>query len=228
MYWVTVHRTVISIWHWTYYSLTILTGTQLIYLRRLRQWIENRRFYCPQKWNCNLYLTLIWGHVKCTASQNPSHQTKHIFNWSYFQVLFTVIYSSVLILLKKAKMSEPYEETCYLWTRSGIRFRFTWERYSLGPKITRVESATDTKSDRSEFVFRPVPCKRIKRNVYMESDTNSYQSKFFPVSCIYPTLFSSTWPFASVWQMKGAVSRQSSSFCLILPITRPQSLWNLK
>ena len=27
---------------------------------------------------------------------------------------------------------------------------------------------------------------------------------------------------------KGAVSRQSSSFCLILPITRPQSLWNIK
>ena len=29
-------------------------------------------------------------------------------------------------------------------------------------------------------------------------------------------------------QFKGAVSRQSSSFCLILPITRPQSLWNIK
>ena len=28
--------------------------------------------------------------------------------------------------------------------------------------------------------------------------------------------------------LKGAVSRQSSSFCLVLPITRPQSLWNLK
>ena len=28
--------------------------------------------------------------------------------------------------------------------------------------------------------------------------------------------------------LKGALSRQSSSFCLILPITRPQSLWNLK
>ena len=27
---------------------------------------------------------------------------------------------------------------------------------------------------------------------------------------------------------KRAVSRQSSSFCLILPITHPQSLWNLK
>ena len=28
-------------------------------------------------------------------------------------------------------------------------------------------------------------------------------------------------------RLKGAVSRKSSSFCLILPITRPQSLWNL-
>ena len=28
--------------------------------------------------------------------------------------------------------------------------------------------------------------------------------------------------------LKGAVSRQSSAFCLILPITRPQLLWNLK
>ena len=31
-----------------------------------------------------------------------------------------------------------------------------------------------------------------------------------------------------VLMIKGAVSRQSSSFCLILPITHPQSLWNLK
>ena len=31
-----------------------------------------------------------------------------------------------------------------------------------------------------------------------------------------------------VQKVKGAVSRQYSSFCLILPITRPQSLWNLK
>ena len=28
--------------------------------------------------------------------------------------------------------------------------------------------------------------------------------------------------------VKGAVSRQSSSFCLVLPITCPQLLWNLK
>ena len=31
-----------------------------------------------------------------------------------------------------------------------------------------------------------------------------------------------------VFHFKGAVSRQSSSFCLILPITRPQLLWNLQ
>ena len=29
------------------------------------------------------------------------------------------------------------------------------------------------------------------------------------------------------WLIKGAVSQHSSSFCLILPITRPQLLWNL-
>ena len=34
--------------------------------------------------------------------------------------------------------------------------------------------------------------------------------------------------FLFVLRIKGAVSRQSTSFCLILPITRPQSLWNLK
>ena len=28
--------------------------------------------------------------------------------------------------------------------------------------------------------------------------------------------------------IKGAVTRQSSSFCLTLPITRSQSLWSLK
>ena len=35
-----------------------------------------------------------------------------------------------------------------------------------GTKVTRVGSATDTKSGWSEFIFRPVPCKRMKRNVW--------------------------------------------------------------
>ena len=42
-----------------------------------------------------------------------------------------------------------------------------------GTKITRVGSATDTKSDRSEFVFRPVPCKRMKRNVWRAIRTHT-------------------------------------------------------
>ena len=80
-------------------------------------------------------------------------------------------------------------------------------------KITRVGSATDTKSDRSEFVFRPVPCKRMKRNVYMESD-----KKLIPVLVRpglmylpYPIQRHSTWPI-SLWlaHERGCVSRQSN------------------
>ena len=42
-----------------------------------------------------------------------------------------------------------------------------------GAKIPRVLSATDTKSDRSEFVFRPVQCKRMKRNVWRAIPTHT-------------------------------------------------------
>ena len=53
-------------------------------------------------------------------------------------------------------MMEPYEETCYLWTRSEIRFRFTWERYSLRP--VRIHSNSRRVSDRDEGgnYMRPV------------------------------------------------------------------------
>ena len=65
-------------------------------------------------------------------------------------------------------MIDPYEETCYLWTRSEIGFPFYMRTVQpqIGTKITRVGSATDTKSDRSKFILRLVPCKRIKRNVW--------------------------------------------------------------
>ena len=42
-----------------------------------------------------------------------------------------------------------------------------------GTQITCVGSATDTKSDRSEFVFRPVPCKHMKRNVWRAGRTHA-------------------------------------------------------
>ena len=56
-------------------------------------------------------------------------------------------------------MIEPYEEICYLCTRSDIRFRVTREWYSLRP----VRKYLVSKSGRSEFIFRLVPCKRMKK-----------------------------------------------------------------
>ena len=57
-------------------------------------------------------------------------------------------------------------------------------------------------------------------------------SHFWTVVCpnvwtnrLYSSQDTKKYKFGSV---KGAVSRQSSSFCLTLPITRRQSLWNLK
>ena len=99
-------------------------------------------------------------------------------------------------MLKKAKNDGAIRRNMLfmepVWESFPFYMRTVQSR--TGTKITRVGSATDTKSDRSELVVRPVPCKRMKRNVYMERDTNSYRSEFVPVSCIYPTLFSGTWP----------------------------------
>ena len=78
-------------------------------------------------------------------------------------------------------MVEPCEGTGYLGTRSEIRFSFYMRtvRSQTGTKVTCVGSATEMKSDRSEFIFTAVPCKRIKRNVW-KTDTNSYRSEFVP------------------------------------------------
>ena len=55
-------------------------------------------------------------------------------------------------------MVEQYEGTCYLWTWSEIRFLFYMRtvRSQTGTKVTRVGSATEMKSDRSEFIFSSV------------------------------------------------------------------------
>ena len=157
------------------------------------------------------------------------NRSKHIFNWSYFQVLFTVIYSSILILLKKKQKwwshSKKHAIMDLVW--DSFPFYMRTVQSQTGTKITLVGSATDTKSDCSEFVFRPVPCKRMTRTVWRAIRTHtgpiSSRSHVFTLPCS-----AAHDPFAFGWHMKGAVSRQSSSFCLILPITRPQSLWNLK
>ena len=56
-----------------------------------------------------------------------------------------------------------------------------------------------------------------------------FQLARFELSYIESTVvFRSRMIWLDIRELKGAVSRQSSSCCLILPITRPQSLWNLK
>ena len=52
-------------------------------------------------------------------------------------------------------------------------------------RISRLGPATETKSDRSEFIVRPVSYKRIKKKC-MGADTKSWRFEFVPVSCKYP------------------------------------------
>ena len=145
-------------------------------------------------------ITLIWWHVKCTASQNkwcnPSHKPKNIFNWTYFRVLFTVIHSSVLIFLRKSKTDGAIQTNMIFMDPVWDSFPFCMRRLrtvqsQTGTKITRVGSATDTKSDRSEFVFRSVPCKRIKRNVWraIRTHTGLSSSRSFVISVITHLVF---------------------------------------
>ena len=42
----------------------------------------------------------------------------------------------------------------------------TTVRTQTGTRISRLGPATETKSDQSELIVRPVSCKRIKRNVW--------------------------------------------------------------
>ena len=70
---------------------------------------------------------------------------------------------------------EPCKERYYLWTRSVIRSPFFMRTVGSqsGTKVTRVGSTTETMWDRSEFIFRPVPCKRMKRNVWRPIRTHA-------------------------------------------------------
>ena len=64
-------------------------------------------------------------------------------------------------------MVEPYEETCYYGP--GLRFvsvlHIGTVQSQIRTKVTHVGLATNMKSEWSEFIFRPVPCKHMERNV---------------------------------------------------------------
>ena len=70
----------------------------------------------------------------------------------------------------------------------GLRFVVTYMRSvrtQTGLRISRLRPATETKSGRSEFIVRPLSCKRIKRNC-LEADTNSCRFELVAVLCKYP------------------------------------------
>ena len=153
---------------------------------------------------------------------NPSHKPKHIFSWSYFQVLFTVIYSSVLIFLKKSKNDGAIRRNMLFMdaVRDSFPFYKRTVQSRTGTKIT-LQTALSSFLGRSHVnAWKEM---YIWRAIRTHTGSSSSRSRVFTLPCS-----AAHDPFASGWHMKGAVSRQSSSFCLILPFTLPQSLWNLK
>ena len=52
-------------------------------------------------------------------------------------------------------------------------------------KVTCVGSATEMKSDRSKFIFRPFPCKRMKRNVWRPIRTHTGLSSSHSAAVVY-------------------------------------------
>ena len=97
----------------------------------------------------------------------------YIFNWSYFQVFFTVIHRDVAILLRKSKNDGAIRRNMLFMVRDSFPFYMGSVQSRTGTEVTGFGSATETKSDRSEFIFRPVPCKRMKRNVQRSIRTHT-------------------------------------------------------
>ena len=130
----------------------------------------------------NAGVMLIAQHLKMVQSVRL---TEAYIQLKLVQVLSTVIHSSVLILLRKSKNDGAIRRNMLFMdlVKDSFPFYMRTVQSQTGTKVTRVGSATDTQSGRSEFIFRPVPCKRIKK--CMETDTNSYH-EFVQVSCNYP------------------------------------------
>ena len=73
-----------------------------------------------------------------------------------------------LFLIRKSKNDRAIRRNMLFMDPVWDSFPFYMRtvQSQTGTKVIRVGSATDTKSGRSEFTFKPVPCKRMKRNVW--------------------------------------------------------------
>ena len=132
-------------------------------------------------------LLLAWWPVNiyCTASQNGA--IPHIYpsiEATSKACLLMLLVAVFLFLLRKRQNGGAKRRNMLLMDPVWDSFFcFTLERYGFRTrtKVTRVGSATEMKSDWSELILRPVPCKRMPEKKCMETDINSYRSEFVPV-----------------------------------------------
>ena len=153
--------------------LTFLTGTQFTHtIYASRQWVDKRRVVLLPE-NYKLYLTLIWWLVNicCTATQNGA--IPHI-NLSTYSIeatskssLLMLSITVCLFLPRKSKNGGAIRRNMLFIDPAWDSFPFYMRtvRSQTGTKVTRVRSATETKSNWSEFIFRPVLCECVKWNV---------------------------------------------------------------
>ena len=96
----------------------------------------------------------------------------------------------------------------------GLRFvvilYITTVGSQTGARIPRLGLATETKSDRSEFIVRPLSCKTEQKKECMEVDTNSCRSEFVPVSREHPLTLCISYNFVRF----GMVNRVSNGDAL--------------
>ena len=153
--------------------------------------------------------SLIGRPVYCAVSQNgalPARINASIYSIdTTFYVLFPYVIdyvfrnSDAIIAKKQQKMMSQKKE--HMRPGLGLRFVSVYVRTvrtHTGTKLTRLGPATETKSDRSEFISRPVSCKCEQRNVWRPIRTHaglsssrthvntplvSYRTEFVPFSC---------------------------------------------
>ena len=111
---------------------------------------------------------------------------------------------------------------------------------SFPPSLWSAKQITESSSTNGQY--RDIQVKNKRNSVHyvnlkqaiqkLETDISNRYSKEFVHKTKQEVIEKIVFPYGNniyvQSRLKGAVSRQSSSVCLILLITRPQSLWNLK
>ena len=128
--------------------------------------------------NCKLYLRLIWWRVRGTASQNGAirHINRNTYSIAATSKSCSQLFIAVfLFLIRKSKNDRAIMRNMLFMDPVWDLFPFYMRtlQSQTGTKVTRVGSATDTKSGRCEMIFRPVPCKLMKRNVWRSIRTHT-------------------------------------------------------